>query len=375
MCRSPEALALGAAVISCRRRYHCPAPGAFAFPFAPRSLGFHHFCERRLRCRENHSLREFVASPSLEVAVLILRARADHAPRRAEMALVEASRAQCDITVLSIFVNPAQFGPNEDLTTYPRDFARLPDVRLSGYRAAKARSFRAQARYGYVWVALDEPLSDIPAIPEDGMTGYRRINQFYDKWNTAALRLMENSFDNAHFAFVHKGTFGDINQPKPEKYEIVETEFGFDAETIITVRNPPGAYRITGTTEPTTRRHQRNKWFMPFCRRLDMEYPSGIRHIIFNCATPISDGQIQVVQLLFRNDTEAECSTRELIDWDAAIIADDRDMLESTDPDAIVDMGRKIEMHMPSDRPGMIMRKRLLDLLRQHGEEELPRSV
>jgi hypothetical protein len=112
---------------------------------------------------------------------------------------------------------------------------------------------------------------------------------------------------------------------------------------------------------------------MPFCRRLDMEYPSGIRHIIFNCATPISDGQIQVVQILFRNDTEADCSTRELIDWDAAIIAEDRDMLESTDPDAIVDMGRKIEKHMPSDRPGMLMRKRLLDLLRDHGEEERPR--
>ncbi|MBR0784862.1 aromatic ring-hydroxylating oxygenase subunit alpha [Bradyrhizobium iriomotense] len=239
---------------------------------------------------------------------------------------------------------------------------------------AKARSFRAKARYGYVWIALDEPLADIPEIPEDGMPGYRRINQFYDKWDTAALRLMENSFDNAHFAFVHKGTFGDINQPKPEKYEIVETEAGFDAETIITVRNPPNAHRITGTKEPMTRRHQRNKWFMPFCRRLDMEYPSGIRHIIFNCATPISDDQIQVIQLLFRNDSEADCSTQELIDWDAAIIAEDRDMLESTDPDAIVDMGRKIEMHMPSDRPGMIMRKRLLDLLRRHGEEERPRE-
>ena len=105
-----------------------------------------------------------------------------------------------------------------------------------------------------------------------------------------------------------------------------------------------------------------------------MEYPSGIRHIIFNCATPISDGQIQVVQLLFRNDTEADCSTQELIDWDAAIIAEDRDMLESTDPDAIVDTSRKIEMHMPSDRPGMIMRKRLLELLRKHGEEEQPRE-
>jgi len=48
------------------------------------------------------------------------------------------------------------------------------------------------------------------------------------------------------------------------------------------------------------------------------------------------------VQILFRNDTEAQCSAQELIDWDAVIIAEDRDILESTDPDAIVDMNRKI---------------------------------
>lgn len=40
------------------------------------------------------------------------------------LALIEASRAQCDVTVVSIFVNPTQFGPNEDLSTYPRDFQR-----------------------------------------------------------------------------------------------------------------------------------------------------------------------------------------------------------------------------------------------------------
>ncbi len=236
---------------------------------------------------------------------------------------------------------------------------------------ARAKSFNTQVRYGYVWVALDEPIADIPDVPEDGDPGYRRIFQFYDQWNTAALRLMENSFDNAHFAFVHKATFGDIAQPKPEKYEITETDYGFDAETIVTVKNPPMAARITGTTEPYTKRIMHNKWYMPFCRRLDMAYPSGIRHIIFNCATPVSDGRIQVVQLLFRNDSEDACSTQELIDWDAAIIAEDRDILESTSPDAIVDMGRKVEMHMPSDRPGMIMRKRLLALLEAHGEAEV----
>ncbi|MCK1525011.1 pantoate--beta-alanine ligase [Bradyrhizobium sp. 17] len=40
------------------------------------------------------------------------------------LALVQASRTRSDITVLSIFVNPTQFGPNEDLSTYPRDFIR-----------------------------------------------------------------------------------------------------------------------------------------------------------------------------------------------------------------------------------------------------------
>ncbi len=92
---------------------------------------------------------------------------------------------------------------------------------------------------------------------------------------------MENSFDNSHFAFVHKGTFGDINQPKPEKYEIIETDWGFEAETIVTVVNPPNAERITGTTRSYTKRHMRNRWFVPFSRRLDMEYPSGLRHIIY----------------------------------------------------------------------------------------------
>jgi hypothetical protein len=36
-------------------------------------------------------------------------------------------------------------------------------------------------------------------------------------------------------------------------------------------------------------------------------------------------------------------------------------------------MGRKIEKHMPSDRPGMLMRKRLLALLQEHNEREVPR--
>jgi pantoate--beta-alanine ligase len=57
------------------------------------------------------------------------------------LSLVRASKAECGCTVVSIFVNPTQFGPNEDFSKYPRtldadlnllgqcgaDFAFVPD--------------------------------------------------------------------------------------------------------------------------------------------------------------------------------------------------------------------------------------------------------
>jgi len=40
------------------------------------------------------------------------------------LSLVRAAKSQCDAVVVSIFVNPLQFGPNEDLAKYPRTFDR-----------------------------------------------------------------------------------------------------------------------------------------------------------------------------------------------------------------------------------------------------------
>ncbi len=39
-------------------------------------------------------------------------------------ALIRQSTARCDTTVVSVFVNPTQFGPSEDLAQYPRDLER-----------------------------------------------------------------------------------------------------------------------------------------------------------------------------------------------------------------------------------------------------------
>jgi pantoate--beta-alanine ligase len=96
------------------------------------------------------NLVELVDPPHAQGDVKLLRARdelrAALAPARREgrsiglvptmgclheghLSLLRAARAECDLVVISLFVNPAQFGPGEDLDRYPRDEER--DLRLA----------------------------------------------------------------------------------------------------------------------------------------------------------------------------------------------------------------------------------------------------
>jgi len=77
------------------------------------------------------------------------------------LSLVRAAKASCDVVAASIFVNPTQFGANEDLAKYPRMFERDRDLlEKEGVELLFAPSVEEMyPRGALTWVTVEE-LSD-----------------------------------------------------------------------------------------------------------------------------------------------------------------------------------------------------------------------
>jgi phenylpropionate dioxygenase-like ring-hydroxylating dioxygenase large terminal subunit len=237
---------------------------------------------------------------------------------------------------------------------------RVPQrpVDKQGRTNMRVGAFRAELRYGYVWACLDEPLYDIPDFEEE-REGFRRIPEFYEVWHCAGLRVMENSFDNAHFSFVHRASFGDAAHPEPAKLEVTEYDDGFLFRSEVPVVNPPAQKELLKMDSDRTVRHMHARWWLPFTRKLRITYPNGLIHSIVTIATPIDDRSSMICQWVYRNDTEADAPAEKVIAFDRVVTEEDKGILESTDWDVPLDQ-TGIEMNMPSDRPGVTMRRQLL---------------
>ena len=144
---------------------------------------------------------------------------------------------------------------------------------------------------------------------------------------------------------------GFVPAPTIEEGEMVETVGGGISQFATTLYNALfyGGYDII-------ERQPHTYWFprYPMGHEATLSYPKP--------------------DLIFRNDTEADCPAQMLIAFDAEITREDKDILESTDPDAVVDLRRRgVEFSMDSDRPGILIRRQLMAMLSAAGEAEVHR--
>src|SRR5690242_21662598 len=82
------------------------------------------------------------------------------------LSLVGAARRENDVVVASVFVNPIQFGPNEDLARYPRDWDRdlalLNEAEVDAvYRPSVEAMYPPDASTRVHLDGLAEPLEEI----------------------------------------------------------------------------------------------------------------------------------------------------------------------------------------------------------------------
>jgi phenylpropionate dioxygenase-like ring-hydroxylating dioxygenase large terminal subunit len=231
-----------------------------------------------------------------------------------------------------------------------------------------AKPHHAATRYGWVWVALEEPIAEIPDIPEAADPRMRRIDEFHEPWAVAGLRIMENSFDTAHFSYVHAATFGIPEDPRPAPVRIEDTQWGFVMHSEAPVNNRGISKELLRDASERTVRIIQGRWFLPFFRASRIDYPSGLTHVLCTGATPMDDRTSMICQWVYRSDSEAEAPAEKVIAFDRAVTTEDRTVLETTTWD--VPLGMSEELHMPADKPGIEMRRRLAALLATHGETE-----
>jgi pantoate--beta-alanine ligase len=144
------------------------------------------------------------------------------------IALVRAARAQCDVVAASIFVNPTQFGPNEDFAKYPRTFEQ--DCAL----------IKAE---GVALVFAPQPEEMYPA----GATTFAEVGGVGDRLDGASrpghfrgvATVVAKLF---HIVGPSKAFFGQKDAAQVAVLRSMVRDLNFDLELVVcpTVREPDG---------------------------------------------------------------------------------------------------------------------------------------
>jgi pantoate--beta-alanine ligase len=180
--------------------------------------------------RAKPDLREALAAPRREGRSIGLVPTMGYL-HEGHLSLLRAARSQCDVVVMSLFVNPAQFRPGEDLERYPRDEARdMALAEVEGIDLAYAPPASEVYPDGFSTQVRVEGLTEVL----DGDPSQRGPEHFHGVTTVVAKLLNSVAPDIAYFGQK------DAQQAVVIRRMVHDLDFPVRIEVLPTVREEDG---------------------------------------------------------------------------------------------------------------------------------------
>ena len=222
----------------------------------------------------------------------------------------------------------------------------------------RLQMFQAQERYGLVWVRMvDDGPRPLPEMAEWEDADYIQVLPASVDINAAAGRQVEGFLDVSHFAFVHKESFGEADNPVVPDYAVTKTAQGFVADYISSVSNYAHGFKHLAPADFMW--HRRFEVFLPFTAKLTVMFPHGKLHIL-NIASPVAARKTRLFVPICRNFDKV-AALEATLDFNYQVFAEDIAIVEKQFPEDLP-LDLHAEAHFPADRSSITYRKGLMGL-------------
>jgi len=225
---------------------------------------------------------------------------------------------------------------------------------------ARLPMVHCEERYGLVWLCLGQPRIGVPELPAATAPGYELRLEFVERWAASAPRVVDNSLDISHVAWVHRGTIGDPEQPRISPFTVERHAHGLTFHLQYVSKLTDEQRRNLGIDGEFATRDTFVDLLQPFAFSAVLRYANGVEHVLFKGATPIDDATSLFWQLAARNDAPDDERWASIIAMDRAVTNEDRPILEAIAPDFPIDT--TVEVHTRSDRMTLEYRRLLAEL-------------
>ena len=223
----------------------------------------------------------------------------------------------------------------------------------------KLQTFPVQERYGLIWTRLmDLGASPFPDFHEWDDPNYLQVLPNSVELNASAGRQVEGFLDVSHFAFVHVGTFGELDNREVPSYPVELTAAGFRADYISTVSNYSTGFKHLNP--PGFRWRRLFETWLPFTAKLTVFFPNDGQLHILNAASPVSARKTRVFVPICRN-FDKDAPLQPTLDFNHQVFAEDKAIVEQQFPEDLpIDLQE--EVHIRADKSSITYRQGLAKL-------------